>query len=75
MQTFLAQAIINWIRSGEHEHTAFAGYQQRRDTHALRSFHNTVTVAADLRAISVTRSSRPTATSREAAARRGRRPG
>ena len=57
--TFLADAIIAWLRSGQAQYAPFVRYHQRRDAHALRAFRNTVTLAADLRAMTETRSAMP----------------
>ena len=47
--TFLADAIVDWLRGSADERTALAGYHQRRDAHGLAGYHETVRYAADLR--------------------------
>jgi flavin-dependent dehydrogenase len=47
--TFLADAIIDWLRGSADERTAFARYHQRRNAHGLGPYHETVRFAADLR--------------------------
>lgn len=47
--TFLADAIVDWLRGSADERTALAGYHQRRDAHGLAGYHETVGYAADLR--------------------------
>ena len=47
--TFLAEAIVDWLRGSADERTALAGYHERRDAHGLARYHETVRYAADLR--------------------------
>lgn len=50
--TFLADAIRDWTSGTRDEHTALGDYHKRRNEHALSPFRQTVTLAADLRAMS-----------------------
>ena len=47
--TFLADAIVDWLRGSADERTAFAGYHERRNAHGLDDYQDTVRYAADLR--------------------------
>ena len=49
--TFLADAISDWLQGPADERTAFAGYHERRNAHALDAYNETVTLAADLSAL------------------------
>ena len=49
--TFLAEAIVEWLRGSAGESTAMAEYHERRDAHGLPGYHETVRYAADLRAL------------------------
>ena len=49
--TFLADAIADWLYGPADERTAFAGYHERRNEHALDAYNETVTLAADLSAL------------------------
>ena len=47
--TFLAEAIVDWLRGSADEAAAMAGYHERRDGHGLPGYHETTHYAADLR--------------------------
>ncbi len=47
--TFLAEAILDWLRGSADERAAFARYHERRNAHGLAGYHDTVLCAADLR--------------------------
>ena len=47
--TFLAEAIVEWLRGSADEGSALAGYHARRDAHGLPGYHETTHYAADLR--------------------------
>jgi flavin-dependent dehydrogenase len=47
--TFLADAIVDWLRGSADERTAFTSYHERRNAHGLSAYHDTVRFAADLR--------------------------
>ena len=49
--TFLAEAIVDWLRGPADEPTALARYHERRNAHALELFHYTVGFARDLRTL------------------------
>ncbi len=47
--TFLAEALLDWFGGNRSEAEAMASYHVRRNEHGLESYHQTVTLAADLR--------------------------
>ena len=53
--TFLADAIVEWLRRSADERTALAGYHQRRDAHGLPGYHETTRYATDLRGLAAPR--------------------
>jgi flavin-dependent dehydrogenase len=46
--TFLAEAIVDWLRDSGDERAALGRYHERRNGHGLESYHETVRFAADL---------------------------
>ncbi len=49
--TFLADAIIDALRGSADERTALSRYHEHRNAHGLGAYHDTVSLAADLRAL------------------------
>jgi hypothetical protein len=46
--TFLAEAIVDWLRGAADERTAFTTSHERRNAHGLGPYRDTVRYAADL---------------------------
>ena len=46
---FLAEALMNWLAGTMSEREALATYHQRRNSHGVEAYHQTVTFGRDLR--------------------------